>query len=218
MSVHQQTPMTEPTITADEQVELVDLDAMHDAMAFYIEDDETDDPLFVFDVNGTEWLTEHLWVTEWLTEPLWVLPRRLVRGQLPADEMTPANGVSETSAKVVRDLVERLGSVSLGEPSARFAPALAGPLTAAGLTARPVLGGSDDQAHVLVDAQGQNVGWMMPMHPHAKGAVSIPVPAEVVELQARIAALEVVRVSESWKLAAALAHEEVSRNARAHRR
>jgi hypothetical protein len=186
--------MTEPTITADEQVEVVDLNALLDAHAVYIEDDEPDrGPLFVFDVDGVAWLTDRYWL----------LPRRLICGQFPAYEI-----VSKRSVNAVRDLVERLGSVSLGEPSARFAPALAGPLTAAGLTARQVLGDSDAQVHVLVDAQGQNVGWVMPISSRAKRTVSIPVPAEVVEMQARIAAAGIVRASESWKLAAALAKSD----------
>lgn len=198
--------MTEPTITADELVELVDLDALLDADLVYYEDDETGGVikehalLFVFDVDGAEWLTDLC---------RWLLPRRLVRGRFPtANRGLETNPDLRLFADRYRGLVERLDSVSLDGPSPMFDAATAGPLTAAGLTARQVLGDSDAHVHVLVDGRGRHVGWAMPMRSGTKGTVSIPVPAEVVQLQARIAAVGVVRVSESWQLAAALAKSD----------
>jgi hypothetical protein len=190
--------MTEQTMTDDQRAEQVDLDALLDANAFRYEDEETGEvsielgPVAVFDVGGTQWLTDRYWI----------LPRRLVRGEWPVREL-------EAVTRVGRGFVERLDSVALGEPSPRFAPALAGPLTVAGLTARQVLGDGEAQAHVLVNRRGQNVGWVMPMSSVVKDkTVPIPVSAEIVDMEARIVAASDVRVSESWGLAAALAKSE----------
>lgn len=181
---------------------LADLEGLLDANAFLAVDDDGEvaienGPVWGFDVDGVQWLTDRRWL----------LPGHLLNDRCPVIEQ-------EKATRVGRDLVQRLGSVTLGEPQALFAPALAGPLTVAGLTARPVVGDDVYGAHVLVDAEGERVGWVMPMRlapaPHppmlaAYIAVSIPVATEVVELQARIEAAGVIRVSEAWKVAAALA-------------